>query len=92
MALPALDPHAGQPVLRYGPSPSHARLSVILLHGRGDSAEGILELARALDLNDVAYLAPQAAGYTWYPLGEDHMIRADELTAVNALLTRGSTR
>ena len=67
MALPALDPHAGQPVLRYGPSPSHARLSVILLHGRGDSAEGILELARALDLNDVAYLAPQAAGYTWYP-------------------------
>ena len=67
MALPAVDPHAGQPVLRYGPSPSEAHLSVILLHGRGDSAEGILGLARDLEATDVAYLAPQAAGYTWYP-------------------------
>jgi predicted esterase len=67
MALPAVDPHAGGPVLRYGPSPSEARLSVILLHGRGDSAEGILGLARNLEATDVAYLAPQAAGYTWYP-------------------------
>ena len=67
MALPAVDPHAGQPVLRYGPSPSEARLSVIVLHGRGDSAEGILGLAQSLEATDVAYLAPQAAGYTWYP-------------------------
>jgi predicted esterase len=67
MALPALDPHAGQPVLRYGPSPPDARLSVILIHGRGDSADGILGLARSLEPTDVAYLAPQAAGYTWYP-------------------------
>jgi predicted esterase len=67
MALPAVDPHAGQPVPRYGPSPSEARLSVILLHGRGDSPEGILGLARSLEATDVAYLAPQAAGYTWYP-------------------------
>jgi predicted esterase len=65
MALPAIDPHAGQPVLRYGPG--DARLSVILIHGRGDSAEGILGLARSLQPADVAYLAPQAAGYTWYP-------------------------
>lgn len=67
MALPAVDPHAGQPVLRYGPAPSEARLSVILIHGRGDSADGILELAHSLEPSDVAYLAPQAAGYTWYP-------------------------
>jgi predicted esterase len=61
------DPHAGQPVLRHGPSPTDARLTVILLHGRGDSAEGILGLARALEPGDVAYLAPEAAGRTWYP-------------------------
>jgi predicted esterase len=67
MALPAVDPHAGQPVLRYGPSPPDARLSVILIHGRGDSAEGILGLARGIEPTDVAYLAPQAAGHTWYP-------------------------
>ncbi|HEY6359999.1 MAG TPA: dienelactone hydrolase family protein [Vicinamibacterales bacterium] len=64
---PHLDPHAGQPVLRYGPLPREARLTAILVHGRGDSAEGILGLAEALDVRDVAYLAPEAAGRTWYP-------------------------
>jgi predicted esterase len=40
---------------------------VILLHGRGDSADGILGLAREIDMPDVAYVAPQAARHTWYP-------------------------
>jgi predicted esterase len=61
------DPHAGGAVLRHGPSPRHARVTTILLHGRGDSAQGILGLARALEPDDVAYLAPEAAGSTWYP-------------------------
>ena len=37
------------------------------MHGRGATAESILSLADALDLPDVSYLAPQAAGRTWYP-------------------------
>jgi predicted esterase len=61
------DPHRGQPVLRAGANPASARLAMILLHGRGASAEDILMLADALGLDDVAYLAPQAAGHTWYP-------------------------
>jgi len=61
------DPHLGQPVLTSGPEPRDARLSVILVHGRGASAEDILALADDLGMNDVAYLAPQAAGRTWYP-------------------------
>jgi predicted esterase len=61
------DPHAGQPVLRVGPSPEQARLTAILLHGRGASAEDILGLARQFTAGDVAYLAPQAARSTWYP-------------------------
>jgi predicted esterase len=40
---------------------------MILVHGRGASAEDILGLADDLALGDVAYLAPQAAGNTWYP-------------------------
>ena len=40
---------------------------MILVHGRGASAEDILSLAAELKLKDVAYLAPQAAGSTWYP-------------------------
>jgi predicted esterase len=66
-AMSVLDPHAGHAVLRQGPDPSMARLTVILLHGRGASADSILGLAREFQTNDVAYLAPQAAGSTWYP-------------------------
>jgi predicted esterase len=40
---------------------------VILVHGRGDSAAGILGLTQEFDTDDVAWLAPQAAGHTWYP-------------------------
>jgi predicted esterase len=64
---PPQGPHAGQPVLRMGPSPAGARLAVILVHGRGASAEDILGLAREFGTQDVAYLAPQAAGNSWYP-------------------------
>jgi predicted esterase len=60
-------PHAGQPVLRVGPSPRDARFVAILLHGRGASAEDILGLAHQLRPKDIAYVAPQAAGSTWYP-------------------------
>lgn len=61
------DPHASQPVLRRGPQPADARLTIVCVHGRGASAEDILGLAGELRLADVAYLAPQAAGHTWYP-------------------------
>jgi predicted esterase len=40
---------------------------MILVHGRGATAESILALADELRLDDLAYLAPQAAGNTWYP-------------------------
>lgn len=61
------DPHVNQPVLRAGPAPAEARLAAILVHGRGASAADILGLAREFRTSDVAYLAPQAAGRTWYP-------------------------
>lgn len=61
------DPHTGQPVLREGASAADARLAVILVHGRGDSAAGILRLAQEFEVPDVAWIAPQAAGHTWYP-------------------------
>ncbi|AHG89709.1 phospholipase/Carboxylesterase [Gemmatirosa kalamazoonensis] len=63
------DPHAGQPVRTAGAALDGARAAVILVHGRGASAESILSLAEALPVDGVAYLAPQAAGGTWYPLG-----------------------
>lgn len=44
-----------------------AEAAVVLVHGRGATAESILDLRRELAFPRVAYLAPQAAGHTWYP-------------------------
>lgn len=54
-------------MLRRGPARADPRVAVILVHGRGDSAAGILDLAGEFDVDDVAWIAPQAAGHTWYP-------------------------
>jgi phospholipase/carboxylesterase len=62
-----LDPHRDQPVLEAGRSLAEAEGAVILLHGRGASAEDILGLADAFELPGLAYLAPAAAGHSWYP-------------------------
>jgi predicted esterase len=40
---------------------------MVMAHGRGATAESILELARELWHPDLACVAPQAAGNTWYP-------------------------
>jgi phospholipase/carboxylesterase len=40
---------------------------LILLHGRGGSAQDILSLSAHLNVKDFALLAPQATGNTWYP-------------------------
>jgi phospholipase/carboxylesterase len=61
------DPHRDQPVLRKGSSPQDASGAVILLHGRGASASDILGLADDIYYPELTYLAPQAAGNTWYP-------------------------
>jgi phospholipase/carboxylesterase len=62
-----LDPHRDQPVMVDGRPLDKANGAVVLVHGRGASAEDILNLARELDLPELAYLAPEAAGNSWYP-------------------------
>ena len=42
--------------------------ALILLHGRGGSAEDILSLATHLPVEDFYIVAPQATNHTWYPL------------------------
>lgn len=61
------DPHAGGPLLTAGRPTAEARGALILIHGRGATAESILDLAEYLRHPALAYLAPQAAGNTWYP-------------------------
>jgi len=61
------DRHAGGAVLQAGAPLDKADLAVVLLHGRGGSAEDILELGSAFHLPNVSYLAAQAEGHSWYP-------------------------
>jgi predicted esterase len=63
----AFGPHAGQPAAVGGVPVEQATAALILVHGRGGSAEDILGLGEALGRPDVTLIAPRAAGYTWYP-------------------------
>lgn len=40
---------------------------MVMIHGRNATAESILALVQAIDTAGFVYLAPQAAGTTWYP-------------------------
>jgi len=61
------DPHRDQPVRTLGASLAQAAAAIVLLHGRGASAEDILGLAGEMYDERIAYLAPQAADHRWYP-------------------------
>ena len=61
------DPHRDQPVRSLGAPVTRAAAAIVLLHGRGASAEDILGLAGEMYDERVAYLAPQAADHRWYP-------------------------
>ncbi len=65
------DPHGDHPLETGGVPLDDATTAVVLLHGRGASARGILAMTDDLAANraagNIAYLAPQAARRSWYP-------------------------
>ena len=94
------DPHAASPILTAGPAPEAAAGTIIMIHGRGATAESILSLLPELELEiDVAALAPQAANNSWYPQSFLSALEANEPylgsalkkieTIVSDLLSRG---
>jgi len=50
-----------------GVSLQEAGKALIMLHGRGATAADILSLARHLNVEGYALIAPQATNHTWYP-------------------------
>jgi predicted esterase len=84
----------GTTVIHGGAPLEKATAAIILVHGRGATAESIMGLAQALDdgVNRIAWVAPQAPGNTWYPLpfmqpleaNEPH--RSDALATIDALV------
>jgi hypothetical protein len=69
LSIPPVNLHEGQHVLRGGAPAGKARVALVLIHGRGASAEDIYSLGEeaAMGAPGVALVAPQAAGNAWYP-------------------------
>jgi predicted esterase len=59
--------HSGKSIRIAGRAPAEAGAAMILVHGRGATADDILSLAGELEHPEFAYLAPQAVGNSWYP-------------------------
>jgi phospholipase/carboxylesterase len=68
---------------------SGSKKAILLLHGRGATAESMLSIASNLDLSDFSIFAPQAAQRTWYPYG---FMASDEgnLSSLNSSLQQVS--
>ncbi len=88
----------GQRVLQAGDAITSARAAMILLHGRGATAEDIMTIASEVHLPGWVYLAPQAAGNTWYPNPFTSPLESNEpylsaaLDMVSKLVERVETR
>lgn len=79
--------HQGQPVVGTGTPLAEAKAAMIMIHGRGATAASILSLAAEFDQPNIAYLAPQAAGNTWYPNSFMAPIASNEPGITSALQT-----
>jgi len=50
-----------------GKNLEQAKKAIIMIHGRGGSAEDILGMSSYLNVDDFALIAPQAENHSWYP-------------------------
>jgi predicted esterase len=93
-ALDHDDPHWAYRVIEQGTPLARARAAMIMLHGRGGSAADMMALTDVLAQPDLAYLAPQAAGHSWYPhpftapIERNEPWLASALRVIDALLER----
>jgi predicted esterase len=84
------DPHANAAVLTAGEPLAGARAAMVMVHGRGATAESILALHHELPGEGFAFLAPQAEGQAWYPYSFLAPIQDNEpwLSSALAMLRR----
>lgn len=78
-------PHEGRPVFGAGEAIEQAEAAMIMLHGRGATAGDILRMHTEFDRPGFAYVAPQAAGNTWYPNSFMAPIESNEPALTSAL-------
>ena len=83
------DPHRHGRIAQGGAPLSRARTAMILLHGRGGDAQDMLSLAGHLTLPEIAFLAPEAAGNSWWPQSFLAPLAANEPGLSSALAAVG---
>jgi phospholipase/carboxylesterase len=87
----------GQRIVEAGDDLRSARAAMVLLHGRGATAEDIMTVASEVQQPGWAYLAPQAADNTWYPnpftapLEKNEPFLSAALDTVTRLVERAET-
>jgi len=64
---PFRGPHQGLPQAEHGASLSRAKAAMVMVHGRGATAQSMFPLADEFAQPDFYYRAPQAYKHTWYP-------------------------
>jgi predicted esterase len=77
-------------VIKQGADLADATATIILIHGRGATADSIIRLADALDpeaRHPIAWIAPQADGNSWYPYPFLEGIETNEPHRTTALQT-----
>lgn len=88
--------HERQALLHTGIPLNKAQAIMILLHGRGSTAKDILTLISEFNQPEFAYLAPQAAGNTWYPnrfiapVSSNEPYLSSALSVVNELVAQAN--
>jgi predicted esterase len=77
--------HLGQPVLTSGAPLEACRAAALLFHGRGRTPDEMIALAARMAVPGVAYLAPTAAGNSWYPYSFLEPLERNEPALTHAL-------
>ncbi|MFW6003551.1 MAG: alpha/beta hydrolase [Halanaeroarchaeum sp.] len=89
-------PHDDEPLVTAGTPLDAASAVMVLIHGRGASAQRIVGSMKAVQREGLAMLAPQAARNTWYPhsflapVEENEPGRSSGLEAIDRAVTRAS--
>jgi phospholipase/carboxylesterase len=73
------------PPIVAGPPPEDARSGLVLVHGRDQGPEFMLDVVERLALRDTAIVMPRATGSSWYPGRYFDPVEANEPSLTRAL-------
>ncbi|TKX46245.1 MULTISPECIES: alpha/beta hydrolase [unclassified Halorubrum] len=78
-------PHAAATLVTGGAPVAAAEVAVVLVHGRGGTAEGLVRLADEFYRSGATLLAPGAVRSTWFPAPHEAALSANEPALTSAV-------